>query len=185
MNGKRDCSIWASKKIKLSWELLLYKKKGFESMKNDRYLREWTTITKTFQGNTTTTGYKESFEKLLDYHRKHLDSRVDKSTIKALQDYSFIYEEHCVTNQREFTRTLQVGIDRETDSDSAFWMIWFYIDGRQCDNAEGHGFENLLKSLGEMMLQLPSKNSAEYQEILMPNKNSLAENFKLYENLWD
>ena len=85
------------------------------------------------------TGYKEKFQKLLDYHKNHLGKDVTQTKIVKLNSYSFEYLEgrHTIEGQSD--------IDVEVDiHDDGEWYLYVWRDGKSIDIDRGKGFENLL-----------------------------------------
>lgn len=165
-------------------------------MKNSRLLREWVYANNTSASSTTTaagkksstkfSGYKEKFEKIIDFHKDHLTNDVIKFEIKKLNDFSF----YCVEQHKEqltgksYKKGIAVAISKNDLPDKAFCLMLIYIDGNITINEDVTGFENLLKLLGQHMA-LPIAPSKKYDELLDFSETTVAEDFHIYEGLWD
>ena len=101
----------------------------------DKKLCEWVDhkgnkiITKTVSANNTptqatTTGYKEKFTKLLDYHTKHLPPIAVDPEIKVLNNDEFIYKEHHDTGAVENDYDLKVAV--AVNGQSNAWDVSVY-----------------------------------------------------------
>ena len=143
-------------------------------MKDSRILREWLDASgnKIAVGNSTVAqsiptklpnqGYKEKFQKLLDYHKKHVGNDTISTEIKKLNGYGFEYREtKLATNSTSETITI-IEVDIHDDGE---WYAYIWRDGKCIDLDHKMGFDNLLSMLGNY-LNIPSINSNEYQELL-------------------
>lgn len=143
-----------------------------------RRLLEW--VSAPPKATSANGSYKEKFEKLLDYHMNHLGPTAVDPEIKLLHDNEFQYKEHHATGaiEKDYDREVAAYINKAGD-----WAISVYKYGIQVKADYGKGYEDLLKGLSKV-LNLPAENSADYQELL-ESINSYADDFKLYENLWE
>lgn len=123
-----------------------------------------------------TTGYREKFIKLLDYHMKHLPPTAFDPEIKIIQDDEFIYEEHHATGDidNDYDLVVAVAINKHSDD----WDIAIYKNGTMVKVDFGNGWEELLKSLSGS-LSIPAETTPDYQKLLEwvdANGNSAATN---------
>ena len=123
---------------------------------------------------------KEKFKKILDYHIANVEPTVTKVFIKELTDDGFYYIEHRQTAISEYDFGIEVKVDKNTDS----WSLRLYRNGNFIVQRQGDGWENLLKEF-RGRLKLPLKGTPEYDDLLTESAASFAEDFKLYENLWE
>ncbi len=107
-------------------------------------------------------GYKEKFQKLLDYHKQHVGSDVISAEIKKLNNYGFEYREVTTVPGSTSESILIIEVDIHDDGE---YFAYVWQDGKCIDLAHGNDFDILLGLLGKY-LKLPSKNSNEYQKLL-------------------
>lgn len=132
------------------------------------------------------TGYKENFQKMLEYHMNMTNTTsantyIVESEIKLVEDNRFHYQETHKIRSGSYVRDV-VGAIQDSS-----WLVCEYIDGKF--DKEYHenstGFSGLISQLEKNKVFIfPPKNSTEYQEILAESF-SFAEDFRLYESLWD
>lgn len=138
------------------------------------------------------TSYKEKFEKLLDYHIKHSPATVKKTEIVKITDTTFsckIYEEK--------SGSWNIGIITAINKETEQWVFNVWTDDNKLiADEEGSGWEDLVRALG-FYLNTPNANTKEYEDLVtfkecLDNESrktnfdsSFAEDFKLYENLWN
>ena len=193
---------WAKNKRasenKLSWKPFLYLLERTFSMKqllewkdeqgNKLNIRSSSTTTTSSNAPTsptlTTPNYKDKFKSLLDYHVNNLSSTVLDYEIKQIADDRFHIQEKIKGGGDIYVRDI-VAVIIETGE----WVIAIYIDGQPYkvfnSGDGGWGIQNLLKQLeGLNILKFPSITSKEYKAI-MAEDVSFAEDFRLYENLWN
>lgn len=122
---------------------------------------------------------KEKFKELTDYMATHKGSLVTKAEIVRLDDGGFTYKEYWKsTVGQDYMLTLLVGYSRFNSS----WRFELYIDTDIIKEVQGSGWEELLEKL-EKYFHVPKAGSKEYKSLC--EVLSIAEDFKLYENLWD
>ncbi len=121
--------------------------------------------------------YKNRFTKLLDYIKAH--SKAERKEIKQLNNNGFHYTEHHNDKGYEWDMDIIVGTSRFTYD----WGLQCYSNGTLNSAEQGEGYENLIRALS-FYLNTPNYGTPEYNNLLKESK-SVAEDFKLYENLWD
>ena len=130
---------------------------------------------------SSNTFYKDKFKKLLDYHMAHstaLSMSIDKlSEDDAKASFSYVEEYEDVKGK--ISESL-VGVRYYKDTEA--WSIKTYINGIRVVDKEGIVFNELIKTLRSYM-KLPPENSTEHKSIC--ESASFADDFRLYENLWD
>lgn len=136
--------------------------------------------------STSTALYKDKFKKLLDfhlsndYHIKHGNSQgtieiLSEDKDKALFKFKESYENSKGSKHEAIVAAAYF------KGDSTWWVVRF-VDGKQKEDFIGDGFNELIKKLYRYFT-LPATNSSEYQDLL--EEYSIAEDFRLYENLWE
>ncbi len=122
---------------------------------------------------------KEKFKELTDYMIKNKSSSVYKAEVVRLDEGGFTYKEHRKSSSgQDFTFTLLVGYSRFGPQ----WKYELYIDTELEEERSGNGFNYLLFELYKHF-KVPSPGSPEHDSIC--ESASFADDFKLYENLWD
>lgn len=129
--------------------------------------------------STTKGGYWERFNRLLFYHVNHKSPGVAKIVRTKVSKDGFHYTEHHRAGASEYDYDVVVKIDPTTES----WTFQTSIDGTPYKGGSGNGYLELLKELGKHM-KLPAEGSKEYDKLLTESY-SLADDFRLYETLWD
>lgn len=129
--------------------------------------------------SSTTRGYWERFNKLIYYHVTHKSPAVDKIVRTKVSKDGFHYTEHIRAGTTGYEKDVVVNIDLATES----WKFQIYVDGQPYTGGAGDDYVNLLKELRKHM-NLPAEGTLDYDEILNESL-SYADDFKLYENLWD
>ena len=122
---------------------------------------------------------KEKFKELTDYMIKNKSSNVNKAEVVRLDDGGFTYKEYRKSpSGQDVTFTLLVGYSRFGPQ----WKYALYMDTNLEDEKSGNGFNYLLFELYKYF-KVPNPGSPEHESIC--ESASFAEDFKLYENLWD
>jgi hypothetical protein len=129
--------------------------------------------------SSTKGGYWERFNRLLFYHVNYKSPAVDKIVRTQVRKDGFHYTEHHRAGLSGYDKDVIVKIDPATES----WTLQTYIDGKPHLGGAGDGYTNLLKELRKY-LTLPVAGTPEYTKLLTESA-SIADDFKLYENLWD
>lgn len=139
-------------------------------------LTEWVVM----NNKTSSAGYKKRFEKLIKYHIDHASSELESITRKDIFNYSFRFSEHYSHAARPdgYDRDIIVSVDHATDT----FYLNVFIDHKEVESNNRIGWENFLKLLDNFMW-LPSKGTPDYDDLLTESF-SLADEFKLYENLF-
>ena len=145
-------------------------------------LREWKYINtnKPAGSTTTSSGYKKRFEKLIKYHIDHASSELESITTKNIKESGFHLSEHYDNGHHEFDRDIVVSYDKSSDT----FLLRIFVDGKTVDNILCNGYEDFVTA-AEGYMFLPDYNTPEYDDLLTESASSVADDFKLYENLWD
>ena len=145
-------------------------------------LREWQYINKpagSTASNSSSSGYKKRFEKLIKYHIDHASSELESITKKDIRDMYFHLGEHYNTGHDEFDRDIVVSYDK----DSGTFFLRIFVDGKEKESILRKGYEDFVKAI-EAYMFLPDSGTQEYDDLLTESL-IVAEDFKAYENLWD
>lgn len=150
-------------------------------------LNEWQLMNppKASQSASTTSSKtnKEKFAELLQYMVDHKLSTVVKTDISKLDEDGFTYRElrHPVGLEQayELATIVNYGYGKNNSS----WQVSVYKSGRNIDVFTGEGWDELLGAL-DTRYNVPARGSIEYKSIC-ESASSIADDFKLYENLWD
>lgn len=150
-----------------------------------RRLSEWTTTPPSAKSNSSSGSYKEKFEKLLDYHKKHKAYFVDRSEIKYIREDGFHYMDHVKHAGEEFDHDVIVNLNINKINNQADWTISVFKNGSHvvAKSHYGTGYEDLVNSLRDS-LAIPPRGSSAYDE-LVESVNNFADDFKTYETLWN
>lgn len=155
-------------------------------------LNEWEYINppKASQSASTTssnTFYKDKFKKLLDYHLSndyHIKHGSSQGTVELLSEDSnkalFKFKDTWMGGSTIHETIIAAAYFKK----DASWWILKMVDGEQKESIDGNDFNELVKKLYRYFT-LPATNSSEYQALLEEVDSSIADDFKLYENLWD
>lgn len=141
-------------------------------------LREWRYMNAASGNIASATGYKKRFEKLIKYHIDHASSELERIIRKDIKEDSFHLTEHYNTNKGEFDRDIIVSIDK-----TGSWGFSVFLDGKETDQRTGKSWEDLVRELS-FYLNTPNAETPEYDDILTESF-SIADDFKLYDFLWD
>lgn len=135
-------------------------------------------------------GFKKRFEKLLAYAQAHKNASVNKTEVKSISDDSFSYTEKINGGYSYYDREINVYIGSLTEA----WRLKIFIDGKPDDDIAGQGWPELLKTL-RYYITVPVTTTLEYKELLtewldkgdtdLCEAAAFAEDFLLYEHLWD
>lgn len=132
-------------------------------------LREWQYISKpagNIASNSSSSGYKKIFEKLIKYHIDHASSELESITKKDIEDESFVLREHYNTGSEEFDRDIIVNWDKNTNT----FYFSMYINGKHKEANNRIGWEQFLKLLDCYMF-LPDQGSSEWNDLLIESLN--------------
>lgn len=131
---------------------------------------------------SSNTFYKDKFKKLLDYHMAHASYALSMSIDKLSEDdhkASFSYVEEYDNGKGKIHESL-LGVRYYKDTEA--WSIKYYVNGIEVQAKEGTSFNDLIFNL-QAHMEMPLYNSTEYKNLC--ESFSVADDFKLYENLWD
>jgi hypothetical protein len=145
-------------------------------------LREWQYMNKpagSTANNSSSSGYKKRFEKLIKYHIDHASSELESITKKDIKEDSFRLSEHYDNGHHEFDRDIIVSYDKVSDT----FMLRIFVDGKEVDNILRKGYEDFVKAIEPYMF-LPDQGTSEWDDLLT-EALFIADDFKLYENLWN
>lgn len=155
-----------------------------------RRLYEWTYDNGNTKSSTTKASspandknYKNRFTKLLDYVKAH--SKAERKEIKQINNNGFHYSEHHNEKGYEWDTDILAATSKFTYD----WAIQYWIDGKYDSGEQGKGYEDLVRALS-FYINTPSVGTPEYNNLLKESvetqeSSSMAEDFELYENLWD
>lgn len=136
---------------------------------------------------STKSSYKEKLQKLLDYHLANdynIKNKSSKGTIDLLSEDNdkalFKYRETWDDSLGDTHETITCASYFKKDST---WWILRFVDNKQTVSTDGSKFDELIRELNKY-LTLPPLKSSEYQNLL-ESLASIAEEFKIYENLWN
>ena len=141
-------------------------------------LTEWVAMNNK-TSSTSSSGYKKRFEKLIKYHIDHASSELESVTTKDIKDYSFHLSEHYNTGSQEFDRTIIVSVNKYTDE----FYLSIFVDGKVVYQNDYEGYEKVLEILTDTYMFLPDEGTPDYDDLLTESL-SIADEFKLYENLF-
>jgi hypothetical protein len=160
-------------------------------------LREWKAMSSSTNSSSapSSTGsfesYKNRFNKLFDYATKHKHSSVAGTEIEELSESKdasmFHFTHHVLGGAQGFDYDLEI-ILAINKPQGNWYLLVYEFDGKTHDkiaDLRGPDYETLLKALSDY-IEVPAVGSAEYKDLLQESINtSIADDFKLYENLWD
>jgi hypothetical protein len=131
-----------------------------------RRFLEWTTTPPT-KSNASGGGYKEKFEKLLDYHKNHKAYFIVRSEIKYIRDDGFHYMDRVKHAGEEFDHDVLVRIQINKLTKQPDWWISVFKDGNHVlDKSHyGTGYESLVNSLRDSLV-IPPRGSSDYENLL-------------------
>jgi hypothetical protein len=122
---------------------------------------------------------KEKFEELTNYMLTHKSTlSVIKSEVIRLDDGGFTFKDYRKSPTGEYVLTLLVGYSRFSPQ----WKYEIYMDTALVEEQSGNGFKELLNNLHNFF-NVPNAGTPEYKSIC--ESASFAEDFRLYESLWD
>jgi len=121
---------------------------------------------------------KEKFAELVAYMQKHKDSSVIFTSVNGPNDTGFEYEE-----QRAFTNGDEYNLSLEVECKFGdLFFIHLDMDGQRIATKSAVGWEDLLLKI-KTHFHVPKTGSPEHKSLT--ESFSIADDFKLYENLWD
>ena len=124
--------------------------------------------------------FKKKFTNLINYHIDHASPALESITKKDIKDYSFHLGEHYNDGYDEFDRDIVVSYDKA----SGTFLFRLFVDGKEKESILRKGYEDFVKAIEPYMF-LPDSGTQEYDDLLTESVNSIADDFKTYENLWD
>ena len=126
-------------------------------------LTEWVAM----NNKTSSTGYKNRFEKLINYHINHASSELESITKKDIKPYGFHLGEHYNAGSQEFDRDIIVSVNKNTDE----FFIRIFVDGKVVYQNNYEGYEKVLEILTGSYMFLPNKGTQDYNELLTESFN--------------
>ena len=150
----------------------------------DDLLVEWVAMKNTSSqpaSKTSSKTSKERFQELTNYMIKNKSTNsVVKAEVVQLDDGGFKYKEYRkLPSVQLYVLTLVVGYSIFTSN----WKFELYMDTDLIEEVSETGIEALVNSVGAWF-SVPAYTSPEHKSIC-ESYSSIADDFKLYENLWD
>jgi hypothetical protein len=133
-------------------------------------LREWQYMNKpagSTASNSSSSGYKKRFEKLIKYHIDHASSELESITHKDIKEDSFHLSEHYNDGSNEFDRTIIVSVNKYTDE----FYLSIFVDGKVVYRNEYEGYEKVLEILTGSYMFLPDEGTPDYDDLLTESLN--------------
>jgi hypothetical protein len=135
--------------------------------------------------------YKNRFNKLFDYATKHKHYSVVGTEIKKLSEDEhtsmFHFTHHVLGGAQGFDYDLEIILAINKPQGNWFLLVYEF-DGKGHDkiaDLTGSSYSSLLITLSDY-IEVPAAGSSEYKDLLQESINaSIADDFKLYENLWE
>ena len=155
----------------------------------DDLLVEWVVMKNNNSSSPTSTSSsissktnKEKFKELLQYMVDHKLASVLTVDISKVDENGFTYRELRQPVGLEPKYELATIVNYGYGQNNSSWQVSVYKRGRNIDVLTGEGWEELLGAL-DIRYNVPAPGSPEHKSIC--ESASIAEDFKLYENLWD
>lgn len=145
-------------------------------------LREWQYMSKpgTKAGSASAAKTnKEKFADLLDYIIKHKPDYTTDTYVNRLDDTGFEYEEHRALGDIEIDYDIRVEVALGKND---LFTIHVFKNDKQIESLMPKGWADFLRYL-KIYFPTPQVRSSEY--ISLTEAFSIADDFELYENLWD
>ena len=133
-------------------------------------LREWQYMNKpagSAVNNSSSSGYKKRFEKLIKYHIDHASSELESVNKKIIGSWYFQLDEHYNTGTHEFDRIILV---TWSDHLKAFILV-IKVDGKNVYRNDYQSYEELLEVLTDTYMFLPEAGTQEYDDLLTESLN--------------
>ena len=124
-------------------------------------------------------GNKNGYSGIDHYHIDHASSELESITRKDISNRHFRFSEHYNTGTTEFDRDIIVNWDKNTDT----FFFRIFVDGKEVYSKLCNSYEEFVE-VAEGYMFLPGPGTEEYNDLLTESL-SIADEFKLYENLWD
>ncbi len=111
-------------------------------------------------GNSSTTGFKKRFDKLINYYGQHLPAEVDFVYINLLTKDTLDFTENFSDGDKA---RFNIFIDPTTEA----WKIKYSVNGKLIDDISDKGWPELLKTLYVGYIdELPYAGTPEYNSLL-------------------
>ena len=127
-------------------------------------LNEWQYMNKptgSATNNSSSSGYKKRFEKLIKYHIDHASSELERVTAKDIRDNYFRLGEHYNTGLSEFDRDIIVSYDKDSNT----LMLRVFVDSKEVYSTLCYSYEELVEVAAAYMY-LPDSFTPEYNDLL-------------------
>lgn len=136
----------------------------------------------TAPNSSKTFDYSDKFKAMLNYHINHNSSLVVDYKIELIDSDRFHYKETVNDSNTTVDKDVVGVIDKNGN-----WLVVVLLNGEVKQHLKGieSGIKDLIESLAKAnVFFFPPVNSKEYQD-LITEAFSIADEFKLYENLWE
>lgn len=133
-------------------------------------LREWQYMNKpsgSTTNNSSSTGYKKRFEKLIKYHIDHASSELVRVNSKVINDYDFRLSEYYDTGTQEFNRIIIVSVAKY----SKIFFLNIFVDGKEVYHNNYNSYEEILEILTDTYMFLPGKGTTDFDNLLTESLN--------------
>jgi hypothetical protein len=121
---------------------------------------------------------KEKFTELVSYMQQHKSASVIFTSVNGPNDTGFEYEEQRASaDESEYNLSVEVSLSKQD-----LFTIQVNKNSKRVYTIVAKGWEDLLRYL-RIYFHAPNMGSPEY--ISLTESFSIADDFKLYENLWD
>lgn len=142
-------------------------------------LNEWKAMTQP-ASITAPKSNKEKFTDLVNYFKTHKSTYVTNTEVINLENTGFEYKEHREVPSINTEYDLVVTVD--CSKFNYLFKIHIDKDGKRIENSMASGWEELVRFL-KVYFPTPNIGTPEYDSLT--ENCSIADDFKLYENLWD
>jgi hypothetical protein len=125
---------------------------------------------------------KEKFQELIKYYEAHKNPKiVERIQVNLLTDDCLLFEVFGTINYGASYTSIKIEVE---DPATETWILHYKTKIKPVEVIQGIGWKNLLQALENIKVSIPAKNSQEYKD-LCESYSSIADDFKLYANLWD
>ncbi len=158
-----------------------------------RRLLEW----KLTPSQPSIISYEDRLQKLIDYHVKQFPHKainsfaqvsLDSYDINLLrEDTDYVWLEYIETTTTKPGRvkpadTWTTEVSIKYNKKTTEWTFKLTMNDMTMADDTGDSFNKLIDKFAKYGFQIPAKGTKEYDEIM---ESFIAEDFKIYENLWD
>lgn len=127
-------------------------------------LNEWNLMSQpagSTTNNSSSSGYKKRFEKLIKYHIDHASSELERVTAKDIRDNYFRLSEHYNTGLSEFDRDIIVSYDKDSNT----LMLRVFVDSKEVYSTLCYSYEEFIE-VASAYMYLPDSFTPEYNDLL-------------------